>query len=1052
MENLRRIIAALEVNEDEREKVKEMLRESEEKLRNFIESSTIGIWCFRVEKPLDITLPEEKLIKEFFKGVCVECNETYARMMSTTKDEILGTRLSEVLPDTEENREYLLSFIQNGFKLSGGISHEVDKKGNEKYFSNSLVGIIKDGKSNEAWGTQTDITEQKKAEEKLRKSKEEYRALFEFNKEILMHMPIGIIRLDTEMRIQYENPELTRISGLPKGKLESRTVGKDIRELPGVKEAGLVESLNDLQNGKDIFTEFAFTSIYGKKTFLRAVGCPIREKNQIIGSVLLLEDITERKKAERALRDSEKLFRSVVEHSHDGIFIVDSDYRFIYVNNELCRILGYPCKEIIGHDFRGFLDEESKILVSDRYVRRQKGEEVPARYEFNVVRKDGKKRCVEIKATVIKDSEGSIQTMAQILDITERKQAEEALEGSEEKYRTMIEHSNDLIWTLDKQGRFTFFNKEELSGYKLANWVGKNFAPIIVPEYLPRVQQVFLETLSGKSRQYEVGVYRKDGTIFVLSVNTAPIYKSGEIVGTVSFGRDITERKQAEEALSSEKERLTVTLHSIGDGVISTNIEGRIVLMNKVAENLTGWTQEETIGKPICEVFHIINKETRKPCEDPVKRVIEQGGTYRLTNDTILISRDGRERIIADSGAPIRDKESKVIGVVLVFRDITEKQKMEEELQKMEKLESLGVLAGGIAHDFNNILTGILGNVTLAKLDTDPGDEIFQILAEAEKATTQAKNLTHQLLTFSRGGAPLKKTVYIGKIIKDSANFALSGSNVTCVFSIPEDLLPVKVDEGQISQVINNLIINADQAMPEGGAIKVELNNITVGGREALPIREGKYVKIIIEDHGVGIPGEHLQKIFDPYFTTKQKGSGLGLATAFSIVKQHDGYITVESKQGTGTTFSIYLSASVEGIKKEKETKEAFIPGRGRVLLVDDEKVVRDATGRMLKKLGYDVEFAREGNSALELYKEAKKVGNPFDAVIMDLTIPGGMGGEEAIQKLLKIDPKVRAIVSSGYSTDPIMANYKDYGFEGVIVKPYKAEELSEILHRVIED
>jgi len=930
LENLRQRIAALEVNEGEREKVKEMLRESEEKLRSFIESSTIGIWCFRVEKPLDITLPEEKLIEEFFKGVCVECNETYAKMMSTTKDEILGTRLSELLPDTEENREYLLSFIQNGFRLSGGISHEVDKKGNEKYFLNSIVGIIKDGKSNEAWGTQTDITKQKKAEEKLRKSKGEYRALFEFNKEILMHMPIGIIRLDTEMRIQYENPELTRIIGLPKGKLESRTVGKDIRELPGVKEAGLVETLNDLQKGKDIFIEFVFTSIYEKKTFLRAVGCSIREKNQLIGSVLLLEDITERKKAERALRDSGKLFRSVVEHSHDGIFIVDTNYRFIYVNNELCQILGYPSKEIIGHDFRGFLDEESKILVSDRYLRRQKGEEVPVRYEFNVVRKDGKKRCVEIKSTVINDSEGNIQTIAQILDITER--------------------------------------------------------------------------------------------------------------------------KQAEEALSSEKERLTVTLHSIGDGVISTNIEGRIILMNKVAESLTGWTQEETIGKPICEVFHIINKETRKPCADPVKRVIEQGGTYRLTNDTILISRDGRGRIIADSGAPIRDKESKIIGVVLVFRDITEKQKIEEELQKMEKLESLGVLAGGIAHDFNNILTGILGNVTLAKLETNPGDEIFQILAEAEKATTQAKNLTQQLLTFSRGGVPLKKTVYIGKIIKNSANFALSGSNVTCAFSIPEDLLPVKVDEGQISQVVNNLIINADQAMPEGGVIKVGLNNITVGGREALPIREGKYVRIIIEDHGVGIPGEHLQKIFDPYFTTKQKGSGLGLATAFSIVKQHDGYITVESKQGTGTTFSIYLPASVEGIKKEKETKEAFIPGRGRVLLVDDEKVVREATGRMLKKLGYDVEFAREGNRALELYKEAKKVGNPFNAVIMDLTIPGGMGGEEAIQKLLKIDPKVRAIVSSGYSTDPIMANYKDYGFKGVIVKPYKTEELSEILHRVIED
>jgi len=1028
-ENLQKRITKLKAQETERKKIEEALRDSEEKYRTLTENVNVGVYRNTVGP----------------KGKFTEANPAIVKMFGyKSRDEFLSVNVSDLYKNPDDRRIFNEKILRLGFVKDEEL--QLKKKDGTPFFASVLAVAVKDEKGKVKYydGIIEDITERKKAEEALQESEERYRNLFENASDILF-------TIDRWGRFTSGNKKGEEISGYKREEL----IGKPFKKIVPLKY--LPNLMKLVEKGFKGETEHAQIEIEiknrkGQLIPLEITGRPIWKDGKVIAIQGVARDITERKKAERALRDSEKLFRSVVEHSHGGIFIVDSDYRFIYVNNELCRILDYPCKEIIGHDFRGFIDEESEKLVSDRYVRRQKGEKVPARYEFNVIRKDGKEKRVEINSTVIKDSEGNTQTMAQILDITERKQAEEALRRSEEKYRTMIEHSNDLIWTLDKQGNFTFFNKEELSGYKLADWMGKSFAPLILPEDLPKVTQVFLETLSGKPQQYEVRVYKKDGSIFVLSVNTAPIFKNDEVVGTVSFGHDITEQKKAEEALASEKERLTVTLHSIGDGVISTNIEGRIVLMNKVAENLTGWTQEETIGKPICEVFHIINKETRKPCEDPVKRVIEQGGTYRLTNDTILISRDGRERIIADSGAPIRDKESKVIGVVLVFRDITEKQKMEEELQKIEKLESLGVLAGGIAHDFNNILTGILGNVTLAKLDTDPGDEIFQILAEAEKATTQAKNLTQQLLTFSRGGAPLKKTVYIGKIIKDSANFALSGSNVTCAFSIPEDLLLVKVDERQISQVINNLIINADQAMPEGGVIKVELNNITVGGKEALPIREGKYVKIIIEDHGVGIPGEHLQKIFDPYFTTKQKGSGLGLATAFSIVKQHDGYITVESKQGTGTTFSIYLPASVEGIKKEKETKEAFIPGRGRVLLVDDEKVVRDATGRMLKKLGYDVEFAREGNSALELYKEAKKVGNPFNAVIMDLTIPGGMGGEETIQKLLKIDPKVRAIVSSGYSTDPIMANYKDYGFKGIIVKPYKTEELGEILHRVIED
>ena len=455
------------------------------------------------------------------------------------------------------------------------------------------------------------------------------------------------------------------------------------------------------------------------------------------------------------------------------------------------------------------------------------------------------------------------------------------------------------------------------------------------------------------------------------------------------------------------------------------------------------------MGQPLNEVFTIISERTRSPCENPVEKVLTQGAVVGLGNDTVLITRDGTEKVIADSGAPIRDQNSKIIGVVLVFRDITEKRKMEQELLRTQKLESLGNLAGGIAHDFNNLLTGIINNVTLAKMAAQD-NKVKARLAKIEKGSLQARNLTQQLLTFSRGGAPIRKATSIKELIRDSASFALRGSNVRCHFYIPDDLWPADIDEGQISQVLHNLIMNADEAMPEGGVIKVEAQN-EVQPKDTATLRQGKYIRISIEDQGVGIPQKFLSRIFDPYFTTKQKGSGLGLATAYSIVRRHNGAIDMESEVGVGTTFSIWLPASGETREKVEKESVQLKKGEGRILFMDDEEIIRDATGEVLTYLGYTVEFARDGSEAVDIYSEAIEKGEPFDVIIMDLTIPGGMGGKEAIQTLLKVDPDVKAIVSSGYSTDPVMADYRTYGFSGVVTKPYSIEELSETLNKVLE-
>jgi signal transduction histidine kinase/CheY-like chemotaxis protein len=384
--------------------------------------------------------------------------------------------------------------------------------------------------------------------------------------------------------------------------------------------------------------------------------------------------------------------------------------------------------------------------------------------------------------------------------------------------------------------------------------------------------------------------------------------------------------------------------------------------------------------------------------------------------------------------------------------------KANEELVKMQNLESVGVLAGGIAHDFNNNLQSILSCVALAKMCANPGDEVYEKLTDAERITLQSKGLSQQLLTFSRGGDPIRKTIFISELIKESVNLALSGSNVKCEFNIPNNLWPVEADKGQLNQVISNFIINANQAMPEGGIVKVKTENINVDKNDLLLLKEGKYVRITIEDQGTGISHEHLQKIFDPYFTTKEKGNGLGLATCYSIIKKHDGYIDVESEVGIGTVFHIYLPASlIEPQKKPVLSKpNGFSPepdegnGKGKVLLMDDEGIIRLVITQHLRNLKYEVEAAGNGAEAIELYKKAMESGKSFDAVVMDLTIPGDMGGKEATKRLLEIDPKAKVIVASGYVDDPIMAEFRKYGFKGVLTKPYEIYELDDMLRNVI--
>ncbi|MDH3349015.1 MAG: PAS domain S-box protein [Desulfobulbaceae bacterium] len=544
----------------------------------------------------------------------------------------------------------------------------------------------------------------------------------------------------------------------------------------------------------------------------------------------------------------------------------------------------------------------------------------------------------------------------------------------------------------------------------------------------------------------EVEKTLNNGNNLIFIQTTRPFYNADqEMIGIVTSFQEISEQKKAERALAAERENLAVTLRSIGDGVITTDTHGRVMMLNKIAENLCGWQQNNALGRPFPEIFHLIEDTTGMLCSNPVKKILASGDIVTGGENTILVSRNGTRRAIADSGAPIRNPESKIIGVVLVIRDITERKRMEQDILKVKKLESVGILAGGIAHDFNNILTSILGNINLARQLPKESEEISSLLHEAEKASLRAKDLTQQLLTFSKGGAPIRKTASIAGVIRDSASFILRGSNLTCNFHIPDDLWLVDIDQGQISQVIQNIILNARQAMPGGGTITINCENISQ------PITKQKFINIIITDYGHGISAALLDKIFDPYFTTSKDGSGLGLAICHSIITKHEGTLEAKSRLGAGTTFTITLPASTSSISLDKPIEEKYlIEKHGKILIMDDEKSVLNIAEQILTHLGHTISCVDEGEKAIEIYRQAFETGDPFDLTIMDLTIPNGMGGKKAVKNILEINPEARVIVASGYCNDPVMANYKKYGFSGCLNKPFQLKEMNKLIQQTL--
>ncbi|HEY6362442.1 MAG TPA: ATP-binding protein [Vicinamibacterales bacterium] len=570
------------------------------------------------------------------------------------------------------------------------------------------------------------------------------------------------------------------------------------------------------------------------------------------------------------------------------------------------------------------------------------------------------------------------------------------------------------------------------------------------------------------------------GSYILLPLAASPLYLSYRAY-RMSVGRIEEERRHAQElagmiattqqalaratesetALAAEKEqlalmsaRLGVTLRTISDGVVTVDRSGAIILLNEGAQKLASVTPQEATERGLCMMLNGLGFRLEE-CRTALHRVLEDGTTVRLRNDTTDAGATD-QRLVEVTATPTRDTDGQVGGAVWVLRDITDEALVEHERAKSARLESLGVLAGGLAHDFNNILMGVTGNLSLAQSMVSPDNKaLLARLTNASAACARARGVTNQLLTFAKGGAPVKKTASIRELVTECTRFALSGSPVKPAFDVHPDLWAADVDTGQVGQVVQNLVLNAMQAMPKGGVLEVALHNIDLDAASIpadAPLVAGKYVRLSVRDTGTGIPAEVLNRIFDPYFSTKEKGSGLGLAISYSIVRAHGGAITVESEIDVGSCFTVYLPASPAVAAAQAAPRpEINMRRTGRVLIMDDEDMVAEVAQEMIESLGYTTRRACNGDEAIRMFNEAEQTGEPFDLVLLDLTVPGGMGGAEAVKYIREMRNDVCVLVNSGYADDSVLARYRDYGFDGVLAKPFTLTDLRRVLRELEE-
>ncbi len=773
---------------------------------------------------------------------------------------------------------------------------------------------------------------------------------------------------------------------------------------------------------------------------------PVMQDDKVIGIEGILIDITERKKAEELMSENERKYRQLFESISEGVvlheMIYDGDdkalnYRIVDANPMFEVHTGIAIKTAIG------------CLATEVY----KTDSAPYLEIYDQVIKTGKSSSFEsyfpplqkhFTISIFSPRKGWFATI--FSDITARTKAKEAIQESEEKYRLLHESAGIGIGYYNLDGTVISYNRLA-AGHM--NGLPEDFAGKSIYEIFPKSEAVFYHDrikntgLSDNPVVYEDLVPLPIGNKYFLSTFTKITNSTNGIIGIQILSQDITQLKLAEKKLEESEDKYRslfsqtksgITLQQIVFDKDNNPVDYYTLDMNLSAEQLLGLKKEDVVGKPVGEMLP--PDELTKWLSQFSKVAIEGGSShyeqYSPHNGKVF------------EGQVFCPKKGQF---AVIFDDVTDKKKTAEMLQNAQKLESLGLLAGGIAHDFNNLLGAIFGYIDMA-IEQTSEKKVSSYLAKSISSIDRARGLTQQLLTFAKGGAPIKDVNHLFPFVQETAQFALSGSNVLCQFNISNNLHSCNYDRNQIGQVIDNIIINAQQAMPNGGTITISAENVCLRAKRYGQLPSGDYVLISINDSGIGIPPDILPRIFDPFYTTKATGHGLGLATCFSIIDRHGGCIDVESEQGKGSTFRVILPASKGSVSASKPRKTKKHSGSGTFLIMDDEEVMQQMIGDMLTLIGYTVVCKISGQEAIEYFTAENKKKRKLAGMIFDLTIPGGMGGKEAVREIRKICSKTPIFVSSGYAEDPVMSSPTDYGFTASICKPFRKTELAAMLNK----
>jgi PAS domain S-box-containing protein len=619
--------------------------------------------------------------------------------------------------------------------------------------------------------------------------------------------------------------------------------------------------------------------------------------------------------------------------------------------------------------------------------------------------------------------------------------------------RGLLDSTSLVIYLKDLDGRYLYVNRryETLAAVPRAVLLGKRDHDFFPKEVADLFRAQDAEVVARRApAEFEETIPLPGGERSFITEKFPLFDEKGAIYATGGFCTEITSQlSRADESLAEARERLAVTVRSINDGVVATDAGGRVILLNPAAEALSGVGQAEADGREVDEILRTADPERKGIFGLMVRAALAAAGVPPA-RDVAVEAAGGATRTVVPGAAAVRDRRGNIIGAVLSLRDVTEQRQADEELYKIRSLESLGFLAGGIAHDFNNLLTGIIGNLDLLGEEVPASGPARELVTDAEAICAKAAALSRQLLTFAEGGAPVRKPFAPGALLSDAAHLVLHGSNVRALVDAPKGLWSVEGDDAQLTQVLGNILINAREAMPEGGTVRISAENHLLA-EPLLHLPAGRYVKLTISDDGPGISPAVLGRIFNPYFSSKKRGSGLGLAIVHSVVRRHGGHVWAESVEGRGSVFTVLLPATGKRLpRREAAPKKPLRKGKGRVLVMDDERAVAEIARKVLGRAGYDVSVVGEGLAAVDAYRRALDSGKRFDAVILDLTVPEGLGGVEASSRILKLDPKARIILSSGYSKEDIGHAFPGAERLRVLEKPYSIRQLTKVVAEAI--